>query len=88
LKELAFIKCYLKDSHIEILKKSLIANVSLTSLNFSYNQLKDCGGIIGKVLSEHSKRRNSIVNLLNTKNINPKFNVGNTGLCEISLEGN
>lgn len=53
--------CSLTDAHIENIKKILSVNESLVIVDFSYNSLVEVGGMIGKVLSEHSRRRNDIV---------------------------
>lgn len=58
LKELVVARCGLTDAHLESIKSALALNESLVSVSFCGNHLKQVGGMIGKILSEHCRRRN------------------------------
>lgn len=44
--------------------------------------------MIGKVLSEHSRRRNEIIWAYNLRGEYPEEEISSKGLCEVNLEGN
>jgi Leucine-rich repeat (LRR) protein len=66
----------------------LALNVSLITLDLSFNKLVESGGMIGKILSEHSQRKNDILYLYSIRKLKPEFDLANTGICEVNLEGN
>lgn len=80
--------CGLTEEHLESIKAPLAANQSLMTLDLSRNNLCDVGGMIGKILSEHSSRRNEVVFFLNIRGETPADDLSNSGLCEVNLEHN
>lgn len=50
--------------------------------------MTDVGGMIGHILSEHSRRRSDMIWVFNLRGETPVEDISNIGLCEVNLEGN
>lgn len=88
LRELSVTRCGLTEEQLEGLKVGLAENESLISLDLSQNELCEVGSMVGKVLSEHVRRRSELIWLYNLRGETPAEDISSMGLCEVNLEGN
>jgi len=56
-------------------------NESLIAVDLSHNQLSGVGETIGKILSDHSQRRNEIVWMYGLRGEYPEEDLSRAGLC-------
>ncbi|KAL4492496.1 hypothetical protein ABPG72_005631 [Tetrahymena utriculariae] len=90
VKELFIYNCNLNSETIE---KGMLPYIgetrSLNLLDLSYNKLDgQSGGLIGKLLSSHSKNRDEHIWLCGLRGEVPENNVNLEGICEVNLMGN
>ncbi|EGR29888.1 hypothetical protein IMG5_146610 [Ichthyophthirius multifiliis] len=90
IKELYLIHCFITS---DVLEKGLIENISqnksLILLDLSFNLLNgQAGGLIGKLLSSHSKNRDDRIWLCGLRGEVPENDVNLEGICELNLMGN
>ncbi|CAK90146.1 unnamed protein product (macronuclear) [Paramecium tetraurelia] len=89
LKELRIIQCLMTSNHFSILQPSLIQNSSLQVIDFSHNYLThQIGVMLGQLLQEHSKRRDSVDYLYRTKGECPEEDISKIGIGELDLSYN
>ena len=63
------------------MKGVLAENESLVIVDFSHNVLENVGGMMGKILSEHSRRRNDIVWFASLRGEKPEEDLSKKGIC-------
>ncbi|EAR85274.2 hypothetical protein TTHERM_00470470 (macronuclear) [Tetrahymena thermophila SB210] len=90
VKELYIQNCNLNSETIE---KGMLPYIgetrSLNLLDLSFNKLDgQSGGLIGKLLSSHSKNRDEHIWLCGLRGEVPENNVNLEGICEVNLMGN
>mgnify|MGYP000942230539 FL=1 len=61
---------------LEMLYTGLCQNSSINALDLSRNKLDDkCGGMIGKIISEHGKKRDELVYIYSIRGHEPEEDI-------------